>query len=273
MFTKAQYSNIVPELWSKDFYDELRPELGIAALVQNKFQGVISKWGDTVKVQQFQTPGRAEVLRNDNEAYSTQVPIVTNTDLVVDRRAVYPVDVTDWAEYQANEKYQEEIRKIIVHEIARAVDQEILDTIAPATTNSGNANMTKALFALAQKQLNKLNVPKVGRIALIDEEYLEDLIQVDEILSHEYSPSSQVLMTGSINAPVYGFKIYVSNLLGSNEAYFFHPSFMQVAVQQGASYKEMDMESKTNVPSMRVRGMNLFGLKQFDDSRVYKITA
>ena len=78
-------------------------------------------------------------------------------------------------------------------------------------------------------------------------------------------------MTGKLKDPIYGFQIYVSNLLPTNTGYFFHPSFMQIAIQQGAEYKEIDLEGSTNVVAMRVRGMNLFGIKQFDANRVYKI--
>ena len=59
MFTKAEYSPIVKEQWSRDFYKELRPMLGVASLIQNEYEGEIKDWGDKVKVQTFNTPGRA----------------------------------------------------------------------------------------------------------------------------------------------------------------------------------------------------------------------
>ena len=77
MLTKAEYSNIVKEVWANDFYKELRPQLGIAALIQNEFEGDITSWGDTVNVQQFQTPGRAQILTSDNEAYDAKIPVIT----------------------------------------------------------------------------------------------------------------------------------------------------------------------------------------------------
>jgi len=39
MLTKAEYSSIVKEVWSTEFYQELRPQLGIAALVNNDYEG------------------------------------------------------------------------------------------------------------------------------------------------------------------------------------------------------------------------------------------
>lgn len=272
MLTTAEYSNIIKEEWSDSFYEELRPALGVAELIQYRYEGIIKAWGDTVKVQTISTPGRAQILTSDNEAYTTQVPTVTNQDLVINKRAVYPVDITDWADYQANPKHQAEIRGIQVHEIARAVDQTILDTISSDAENSGNAAMTKALIAEAGRVLDKNNVPDDGsRIMIMDPQYKEDLVQVNEILSRDFIPTSSVFMSGKLKDPIYGFKVFISNLLPADTAYFWHPSFMQVAVQKGAEYKEIDLESATNVPSMRVRGMNLFGLKQFDNKRVYKI--
>jgi len=272
MLTKAQYSPIVPTIWSKEFYEELRPQLGISALISNDYEGEISQLGDKVKVQQLLTPGRAQILTSDNEAYSTQIPTFANIDLEVNKRAIYPVDVTDWAKYQANPKYQDEIRKIIAHEIARALDQAILDEIAPGSSIGGQAAMSKALFAQASRVLSLNNVPNDGRrIALIDEYYLEDLIQVNELLSRDYATTGSAFLTGKLKDPIYGFQIYVTNLLDKENAYFFHPSFMQIAIQQGADYKEIDLEGNTNIVAMRVRGMNLFGLKQFDANRVYRV--
>ena len=263
MFSKAEYSPIVKQVWSSEFYKELRVQLGIA--------GLIPSWGDTVKVQTISTPGRAQILTSDNEAYDPQIPIITNQDLVVDKRAIYPVDITDWARYQANPKYQDEIREIIVHEIARAVDETILSTISEGASESGVSALTKTKFAQAARVQDVNMVPSNGRIAIIDAYYKEDLLGVNEIISRDYNGASSVFMDGVLKDPIYGYKVYVSNLLPANTAYFWHPSFMQVAVQQGADYKEIDLEASTNVPSKRVRGMNLFGLKQFDANRCYKI--
>lgn len=222
-------------------------------------------------MQQFNTPGRAQILTSDNEAYDTKIPTITNIDLDIDRRAVYPVDITDWAKYQANPKYREEIRGIQVHEIARAVDQEILDTISPAASESGVSAMTKAKIAQMARVMDVNKVPSVGRVLVIDPYYKEDLVQINEIISRDFVATSSVFMDGVLKDPIYGFKVYISNLLSADTALCWHPSFLSVAIQQGADYKEIDLEASTNVPSMRTRAMNLFGLKQFDSSRVYKI--
>jgi hypothetical protein len=272
MMTKTELSPIIPEIWAREFYKELRPALGIAGLIANDFEGEIKSLGDKVKVQQIKTPGRAQILTSDNEAYSDNNAEIVNMDLTVDKMAVYPVSVSDWAKYQANPKFQDEIRQIIVHEIARSVDEAILNAMAPATSQSGVSSFGKSHFAQAMRVMNLANVPNDGsRIAIIDPYYEEDLVQVNEILSRDFSASSSVLMSGVLKDPIYSFKVYTSNLLPQNTAMFFHPSFMQLAIQKGAEYKEMDLEASTNVMAHRVRGANLFGLKQFDSSRVFKI--
>lgn len=272
MLTKAEYSPIIKEVWAEEFYEELRPQLGISALIQNEYEGEIKSWGDKVHVSQLQTPGRAQIRRSDNEAYNTQQPIFLNKDLIVDRSSFYGVDVTNWADYQGNPKAQEKIRKLLSHEIARSVDEEIINEIAPAVTKGGQAAFTKALIAEASRVLDVNLVPDDGqRVCVIDPYYKEDLIQINEFLSRDFNPTSSVFLSGQIKDPVYGFKVYVSNLLPANTSYFWHPSFMQIAMQKGAEYKEIDLEASTNVPSFRVRAENLFGLSQFDNKRVYKI--
>jgi len=273
MLTKAELSNIIKEVWSEDFYEDLLPELGIAGYVSNDYEGEIKSFGDKVKIPTISIPGRAQILNHDNEAYTVQVPLVSTQSLEINKSAVYPIDITDWADYQASPKKQEAFRKMIAHEIARAMDQDILDTMAPTTINTGNAAMTLTLIRATNKIFNKLNIPKTERFAIVDEEYIEDILGFDQVLNKDYVSSSSALLDGVLQIPLYSFKFIASNLLGDNIANFWHKSFFTQAIQKGAEYKEMDLEASTNVPSKRIRGKNLFGSKQMDANRAYRITA
>ncbi len=272
MMTKAQFSNIIPQVWSAKLFQELRPMLGIAGLVKNDYEGEISSFGDTVKVRQFKNSARAQILTSDNEAYNDNVVEAALIELVVNKMAVFPVSVTDWVKYQADVNYQEEIRKIIAHEIARAIDTDILNTINPHASAGTVATMAKSYFAQAMRVLDEKLVPNDGtRACVLGTQYTEQMVQVNELLSRDFSSGSSVLLTGKVKDPLYGFNVYTSTLIGAKEALFFHPSFFQVAIQKGGDYKEMDLEASTNVMAKRVRGATLFGTKQFDSNRVYKI--
>lgn len=271
MLTRAEYSNIIKQEWSLSFYDELRPELGIAQLISNDYEGNISQWGDRVNVPTMLTPGRATIRTSDNEAYNVQNPVITNQQLVVDRSSLFAVDVTDWASYVANPNSQSEIQKIIAHEIARSIDDYLLSLFSSSTSQNGVSALGKSHFTQAMRVLNLANVPMTGRKVILDTYYLEDILGVNEIISRDYNSTTSAFITGKIKDPVYGFEVYTSNLLPQNTAWFFHESFMQVAVQKGAEYKEMDLESATNVPSHRVRAETLFGAKLFDNTRAFKV--
>ena len=273
MLTKAELSNIIKEVWSEDFYEDLLPELGIAQYVSNDYEGEIKTWGDKVKIPTITIPGRAQVLVSDNEAYTIQVPVISSQTLEINKSAIYPIDITDWADYQSNPKKQVAFRKMIAHEIARALDQDIIDTMAPATINNGNAAMTLPLVRATSKIFNKLNIPKTERFCICDEEYMEDILGFDQVLNKDYVSSSSALLEGVLQVPLYSFKIIGSNLLSDNVANFWHKSFFTQVVQKGAEYKEMDLEASSKVASHRIRGKNLFGSKQLDANRAYRITA
>ena len=273
MLTKAELSNIIKEVWSDDFYEDLLPELGIAGYVSNRYEGEIKAWGDKVKIPTITIPGRAQILTSDNEAYTIQVPLVSSQTLTIDKSAIYPIDITDCVDYQASPKKQEEFRKIIAHEIARALDQDIIDTMVPATVNNGNASMTLVLIRTVNKVFNLLNIPKTERIAIVDEEYMEDILGFDHVLNKDYVSSSSALLDGVLQIPLVSFKIVSSNLLPATNANFWHKSFFTQAIQKGAEYKEMDLEASTCVASHRIRGKNLFGSKQLDANRAYRITS
>jgi hypothetical protein len=271
MLTKAEFSSIIKEEWALNFFEELRPSLGIASLVSTEYEGNITGWGDRVNVPTMISGQRAQIRTSDNEAYNIQNPVVTSQQLIVDREAVYATEITDWNRYVSQPNAQEEIRKLMVHEVARSVDEYVLSLFSSSQSQNGVSAIGKAQFAQAQRVQNLENVPMVGRKCLIDEYYLESLLQVNEILSRDYSPLSSAFMSGKLKDPIYGYEIYVSNFLPQKTAWFFHPSAVNLAIQKQSDYKEMDLEPVTRVPSMRARVSTLFGAKLFDNKRMFKV--
>jgi len=274
LMTKAELSPIIKEVWASKFYKDLEVELGVSQYVNRDYEGEVNTWGDTVHIPEVTSDTDAEILTSDNQPYNDGETAVGNIDLIIQKKAVKSIKITDWARYISNPAYQDQVRNKIRYKIMKKMEESLISGMV-ATTNddSGNASIAITDFTTVRKTLNDSNVPNDGtRVCFMGSTYMKNLLDENEVISKEYfaTEGDSPLIDGMIKRKVYGFKIIESNLFGAQEAYFWHPSFMTLAVQKGASYKEMDLEPATKVPSVRIRSDMLFDWKLMDELRLYK---
>ena len=95
-----ELSVIVPEVWSRRFYDVLLTTLPFASIIDSSYEGEIQNLGDTVKISTFPEFDEAQELpegaRNDAEALT-----VTQQLLVINKRIVKDFIVTNRAQLQS----------------------------------------------------------------------------------------------------------------------------------------------------------------------------
>jgi hypothetical protein len=89
-------------------------------------------------------------------------------------------------------------------------------------------------------------------------------------VSRDFIPMGSPLTSGAITTPVCGFEIRMTNVV-SNTSYWFHPSFMTMAVQKELNIGTFDQRA-TGTRGTRVTCDILWGLKQLDNKRVVSIS-
>ena len=77
------------------------------------------------------------------------------------------------------------------------------------------------------------------------------------------------MTTGSFGTDLLGFTPRMTTAVG-NVAYFFHPIFMAVAMQEQLNVQEYDLGA-TGERGFRVNSDVLLGIKQLDNKRVVTI--
>jgi hypothetical protein len=89
-------------------------------------------------------------------------------------------------------------------------------------------------------------------------------------MSRDFIPAGSPITSGSITTPVCGFTIRMTNVV-STTSYWFHPSFLTMAIQDQLSISIYDLGVE-GTRGTRVNVDVLWGLKQLDNKRVVSIS-
>jgi hypothetical protein len=122
----------------------------------------------------------------------------------------------------------------------------------------------------AKELLDTQNVDEMNRVGVCGASQWNDLFNITGFTSRDYIPAGSPLTSGSINTPVAGFEMKMTNVVGTT-SYWFHPSFLTMAVQQALNIAVYDL-GVDGVRGSRVNADILYGIKQLDNKRVVSIS-
>jgi len=95
------------------------------------------------------------------------------------------------------------------------------------------------------------------------------LFNITGFTSRDFIPAGSPLTSGSIQTPLAGFSMKMTNVIG-NTSYWFHPSFLTLAIQDQLSISLYDLGVEGTRGS-RINVDLLAGIKQLDSNRVVSI--
>lgn len=265
---------IVPEIWSAKFYQTLIDRLPFVDIIDRGYQGEITSLGDTVNISQIPEFSAASELAED-AAGTPDAVTITGQQLVIDKRVYKDYKVTKLAQLQSL-PFMDQLRDKAIFAINKRIQALIIAAIVPSAAApdhqiSYTAGSTLALQdILAAKELLDLqNVPEDMRVGVVGAAQYNDLFNITGFVSRDFIPAGSPLTSGAITTPVCGFTIKMTNVVGST-SYWFHPSFMTMAIQDQLSINIYDLGVE-GTRATRVNVDVLFGLKQLDNKRVVSI--
>lgn len=273
MTTGSELSAIVPEVWSKRYYDVLLADLVFAPIIDANYQGDITDLGDTVNISQFPEFDEGEELAEDAASQARAIS-VTGQQLVINKRVVKDFIVTKTAILQSLPA-MDKLRELAVYSILKKIQSTIIATIIPSASAPDNtvafdSGTTLALADLLEvkEDGDNINWPTAERHMVLGSAQLNDLFNITGFTSSDFVLSGGVLQSGQVPEMLLGFRPHFTSVLtAANVAYFFHPSFMTMASQQGMQVKEYDL-GVGGTRATRVNLDTLYGLKQLDNTRV-----
>ena len=265
---------IVPEVWSRRYYDVLLAQLPFNSIISRDYEGEIQSLGDTVKISTFPEFSDATVLAED-AANDADAITVTQQSLVIDSRVVKDFIVTNMAQLQSLPA-MDKLRELAVYAISKKIQALIVaaisaSTSAPDHTIAFDSGTTLALADILEcKELLDLqDVPMSDRHAVMGAAQANDVFNITGFTSSDFILGGSPLTTGEVGQALLGFMPHMTTEVG-NVVYFFHKSFMTIAAQQGLGIKVYDLGLQGKRAG-RVNVDTLIGIKQLDNKRVVQL--
>jgi len=266
---------IVPEIWSAKFYDVLLAELPFNESVSREYEGEIQNLGDIVNISSVpefdEAQNIAEDQRNDAEAVT-----ITGQQLTINKRFAKDFIVTKRSQLQSL-PFMDQVRDKAIYSIMKAMQSQIItDTVpsaaAPDHQIAYDSGTTLALADMleAKELLDAQNVPSMMRKSIVGSAQLNDLFNITSFNSKDFIPAGSPQSSGVFDTPLLGFDVRWTTEVGTT-SYFFHPSYMTMAIQDQLSVSVYDL----GVDGKRAARVNvdlLAGFKQLDDERVVTIS-
>lgn len=274
MTSTANLGAIVPEVWSRRYYDVLLADLPFTSLISRDYEGDIQDLGDRVNISQFPEFDEGDELAEDARADASAVT-VTGQQLVINKRVVKDFIVTKKATLQSL-PHMDKLKELAIYSIMKKIERTVIETIVPSTTPDHtiayDSGTTLALADILEmkKLLDDANVPATDRHMVMGSAQLNDIFNITGFTSSDFLLSGSPLQTGQIPAQLLGFMPHFTTLAGQ-VVFGFHKSFMAMAMQQGMAVNVYDL----GVDGKRANRVNLdtlYGLKQLDGSRVVTIS-
>ena len=204
-------TNFIPKIWSARLTDNLNKALVFGSLCNRNYEGDIAQWGDTVHI--------------NNLADITVKPYTPNADiedpeqlsggdvtLVIDHGAYFNFYLNDVDKAQAKAELMDAAMRNAAQKLAEDTEAYILGVIREgAGTKKSGAKPADGVYALMveiKTALDKLHVPKAGRVLVVPPEIESELLMDSRFITGTAAGANR-LAEGAV-ARAAGFDIYVS---------------------------------------------------------------
>lgn len=267
-----ELSAIVPEVWSRRFYDVLLEDLVFAPLINRDYEGEIQAMGDTVRISTVPQFDDAVEISEDQAADADAVT-VTQQNLVINKRIVKDFILTNRAQIQSL-PHMDKLRDLSMFAINKRIQRIIIDSTVPSGGNaiSYDSGSTLALADIleAKELKDNANVPMMDRHLVMGAAQLNDIFNITGFTSSDFLISGAPLQTGQLPPALLGYRPAFTTEVGA-VTHAFHMSYFTMASQRGISVKEFDLGLQ-GTRAIRVNVDWLGGFKQLDANRVVTIS-
>ncbi len=274
-------ANFIPQLWSARLLAHLDNAHVYANLVNRDYEGEISRYGDTVKINQIGDITVGDYTKNTDITDPQQLS-GSQTTLVIDQAKFFNFQIDDVDNAQTNPKLMNEAMMRSAYAIAEVTDKFIagLYTDIPTNNQIGNDttpiditkdNVYETLVDMGVK-LTEANVPKQGRFVVIPP-WMTGVLQKNDLFVHATKSGDNVIASGLIGRAA-GFDIYESNNVPNTTGTKYK---IMAGTRIGISYAEQIIETEAYRMEKRfadaVKGLHVYGAKMVQPESMVLLTA
>lgn len=219
--------NFIPEVWSKQLLVNLRKVhiFGQSAIINRDYQGEISAYGDTVKINAI-GPITIGTYTRDTDIDDPEALTDAQAELKIDQAKYFNFQVDDLDKAQTKPKVMSAAMTDASYYLRDTTDQFIAALYTDASTSNAIGNNTTPHTVVAgtagegehnifdelvdlRVNLNKAKIPTAGRFVIAGPEILAVMLKDDRFTKANIAGSAETLRSGQIGK-VLGFDIYES---------------------------------------------------------------
>lgn len=264
--------NFIPQVWAARLLQNLQTNLvyGQEGVINREYEGEITQYGDTVKINSIGTVSIGDYTKNDNIGDPETLSDEQRT-LLIDQSKYFNFQIDDIDAAQQNPKVMNEAMSEAAFALRNVADQYIAELYAdidsdniigsdttPETPTASDAY--EYLVDLAVR-LDEANVPEEGRWAIIPP-WFEGLMLKDNRFVSGGVPESESRLQNGVIGTAAGFTVLKSNNAPNTDG----NAFKIIAGHRiGWSYAEQIVSVEGYRPQQRfadaMKGLHVYGAK------------
>ena len=277
-------TNFIPQVWSANLLVSLKKNLiyGQPGVVNRDYQGEITAYGDTVKINSIGAVTVGDYTKNtDMDAPETLTD--NQTTLLIDQAKYFNFQVDDIDQAQQNPKVMQQAMQEASYALRNTADQFIANRMATGVLPSAMIGDDTTPIVPTKDDayeylvdlgtlLDEHDVPEEGRWVIVSPWYY-GLLEKDERFTHATAQGDDVIRNGVIGRAS-GFTVMKSNNVPNTEG----TKYKIIAGHSIAfSYAEQASQVEAYRPERRfadaVKGLHLYGGKLVRPEAIAVLTA
>ena len=261
-------TSFIPTVWAARLLAHLEKSHVYAGLLNRDYEGEITGYGDTVKINSIGAVTVGDYAKNTDMA-APQELTAADQSLIIDQAKYFNFQVDDIDAAQVRADVMDSAMERAAYALADAADSFLAGLLAkgagiklgtasaPVVLTAGNAY---AQLVELKTQLDKANAPAQGRWVVVPPEFEGLMLQDARFVGTGGSAAESALAGGSIGQAA-GFTIYKSNnvpVTGGNCSILAGYSGAATYAEQVVKTEAFRMEKRF---ADAVKGLHVYGAK------------
>ncbi len=273
--------NFIPTIWSARLLEHLDKRHVYLNLLNRDYEGEITKFGDTVKINQIGDITVKDYSKTDIDAPED----VTGTQqtLTIDQSKYFNFAIDDLDKTQANPKLLDKATARAAYAMNDVVDRYAADLLAVNVNRDNTIGSDESPIVPTVKtaydllvdlgvKLTESNVTNEGRWVVVPAFYHGLLLKDDRFVGNGTDFNQAVLQGGLIGSAA-GFQVYVSNNVPNQTKTKYK---VIAGTEEAGSFAEQLLEMEGYRPEKRfsdaVKGLHVYGAKVLQDKCIAVLT-
>jgi N4-gp56 family major capsid protein len=259
-------NNFIPNIWSATLLQELKKAQVFAQLVNRDYQGEITAFGDTVRINSFDPITIGTYDKNSTVVNPEYLEQNTAKTLVINQAKYFAFKIDSVDQAQTNPKLMSAAMAEAAYGLSNTMDAYIGNLYNDAgETVTGEFSATSAYGKIVEAgmKLDENNVSRTGRWLVVSPWAYAELLKSDEFI-RATALGDAVVQNGTIGS-IAGFQVFMSNNLYSTSVGGDDFTHLLAGTSQAITMAEqlntIEAYRPENSFSDAVKGLHLYGVK------------